>query len=600
MCHNTSIVKPKSLEFISARNVVIGLVKENEDDQIFSDEKKSLYVCVEGEIYEIDKEEHGSAAMAIAHMYKQYGLYFVRRLHGSYIIVIFDEQKGKLWIFRDKIGERPLFYSIVDDNLLFASEIKSILQFEEMEKEIAQASINYFLKYSYVPAPLTIFKDIQKLCPSSIIEYDVTNKTFKIRDYWDPSLKVDHSLEEDSWTEIIYRKLVASTKIRLQRCKSPLGVMLSGGIDSSIVSAMLRRLTPANARIMAFTSGFLETEYDETAYARKVAETLDLDHHIQFFEPNQIPKFLPKLAWSLEEPFGGNAIAHFLNFDFARKFTDSVFNGDGGDEAFYYPFFQEPRYLKYCQKFPYIEKMLSLSIVRRIIRKAINIDYVGSEIGIMDIMESLISERIAFFPFQPLELKENLRKFRQIEIPHFVRKYVERALDLQAEDFPSILSYVCFRTRLPDCMIRMTSCTSSLAEINVKSPFLDTEIMNMAFSIPSNLKLRNGKAKYILIRTANKFNLLPKEIMRREKAGFPVPFEQWLRKDLKYLIQHMAESDAIKKYLNLNYVNKMVRMFERSEKSKARYPYSYYLWDLIMFWKWHQVYMENDAGNFHS
>jgi asparagine synthase (glutamine-hydrolysing) len=495
-------------------------------------------------------------------------------------------------IVRDKVGQRPLFYLHANSNLIFASEIRAILQVNGFKREIDPTALDYFLFFSYIPSPFTIFKGIKKLSPSCFINCDLNGKDFEIKQYWDPSFKVNHSLDEDAWAQIIYNNLVNSTKMMLQKCKGPIGVLLSGGIDSSIIAAILRKLVDEDAEIAAFTSSFSDAEYNETFYAKKVAEHLNLDHYIQVIEPDHVSKSLPTLAWFFEEPFGGNAVAHFLNMKFARAFTNEVFNGDGGDEAFYYPFFQEPRILNYCRRFRCLEKVLSLRITSRIAEKLTNIPSECLSIKKSNLLEHLILERISFFSFQPLELKKSFGRSQLKGILDFVRSYIDKAKNLQAEDFSSILSYVCFRTRLPDCMIRMTYCTSSAASMKVKSPFLDVKFMDVAFSIPSKLKLRNGKAKYILIKMARKFDLLPREVIDRKKMGFPVPFERWLRRDLNYLIPQMAESEAVKKHVNLNYVSKLIKMFESSAGSNLRYPYAYFLWALIMFWQWYEAYIE--------
>lgn len=597
MSRSPSCGGSRKLEFISVKNVNIGLMKDSENDQVFSDEKRHLHVCFEGDIHILSKNVYPSTAEAIVHLYGQYGVDFLQHLYGPYTLIVIDEQKGKLLIVRDKVGERPLFYLLLDGNLIFASEIKSLLQLDEFKKEINSAALSIFLAFSYVPSPFTIFKGVKKLPPSCFIECSLNGKEFGIKQYWDPSLKVNHSLDEDTWAQIIYNDLVNSTKIMLQKCKAPLGVLLSGGIDSSIIAAILRKLVGEDTKIMAFTSSFSDPEYDETFYAKKVAEHLNLDHHIKVIEVDHVPKSLPTLAWFFEEPFGGNAIAHFFNMKFAGAFTNEVFNGDGGDEAFYYPFFQEPRILNYCRRFRYLQKVLSLRITSPIAEKLTNIPSEFLSIEMPNLLEHLILERISFFSFQPLELKRAFGCSQLMETFGVVKTYVDKAENLHAEDFSSILGYVCFRTRLPDCMIRMTYCTSSAASLKVRSPFLDAKFMDTAFSIPSKLKLRNGKAKYILLKMAEKFNLLPKEVINRQKMGFPVPFEVWLRKNLSYLIPQMAESEAVKKHVSQSYVRKLIKMFESSTSSKLRYPYAYNLWALIMFWKWYETYIQSDIRN---
>jgi asparagine synthase (glutamine-hydrolysing) len=309
MSRSISCNDSKNLEFVSVKNVNIGLVKDSENDQVFYDEKQRLHICLEGDVYVTGKNVNPSTARAIIQLYEQHGVDFLQYLSGPNILIVVDEQKGKMLIVRDKVGERPLFYLRANGNLIFASEIRAILQVDGFKREIDPTALDHFLFFSYIPSPFTIFKGIKKLSPSCFIECGLNGKDFEIKQYWDPSLKVNHGLDEDTWAQIIYNNLVNSTKMMLQKCRAPLGVLLSGGIDSSIIAAILRKLADEDAEIAAFTSSFSDAEYDETFYAKKVAERLNLDHHIQVIEPDHVSKSLPTLAWFFEEPFGGNAVA---------------------------------------------------------------------------------------------------------------------------------------------------------------------------------------------------------------------------------------------------------------------------------------------------
>jgi len=595
MYKGTLYNKPKKLEFITVRNLNVGLIKDSENDQIFSDEKRGIHICFEGDVHIFSKNVQLTTAKAIIHLYNKYGVDFLKHIYGSNTLIVIDEQKRKILIVRDRLGERPLFYLYMNDILLFASEIKPILQFGRFKKEIDSTALNYFLFFSYIPSPFTIFKGIKKLPPSCFIECNLNGKEFAVKQYWDLSLKADHRLNEDAWTKVIYSNLVNSTKKILRKLKTPWGVLLSGGIDSSIVAAILRKMVGEDGNIIAFTSSFSEPEYSETFYAKKVAEYLNLDHRIQVIEPEHVAKFLPVLAEFLEEPLGGNVIAHFLNMKFAKAFTDEVFSGDGGDEAFYYPSYQEPRILSYCRRFRGLKRLLSSRVMARLTERLTNVPHECFIPGRINLLEHLILERISFFFYQPLELKKAFEYPQLTQTLGFLRNYINKAKSLQAEDFSSILSYVCFKSRFPDCIIRMKYYASLAASVKVRSPFIDAKLMETSFSIPSKFKLKKGKAKYILLKMARKFDLLPKEVINRQKMGFPVPFERWLRKDLSYLIDQMVESEAVKKYVNPNYVSKLIKVFRSSAHSNLRYLYSYNLWTLITFWKWYEEYWKSNV-----
>jgi len=583
-------------EFFADKNTSLGLRKNRDDDHIASNEDGSICACLDGEIYNTKEIQlpNITDAERIAHLYEHKELEFIHMLRGPFAIAIWDANKQKLLLIRDKIGERPLFYAHINQNLLFASQIKSILQFEEIKRDIDFKALDHYFTYSYIPAPLTIFKEIRELPSGYMLEYSLINKTVKQIEYWEPNLKVDNSLNEDDWSNRIYEALKESTKIRLNRHTAPIGGLLSGGIDSSIILALLRRLTTKSTSITAFTTGFDETEYDETKDAKQVAEFLDLNHHIQIIDPADIIKFIPKVLCHLDEPLAGNAVVHAINFEFARKFTSEAFNGDGGDEAFSYPVNLRQTYNYYQKIFgpPLVHGLKVLSHIPKIGDKA------KSGIEFLDSPEARVGQAVASLPLVvPFKLK-NL--YNDLNGAHdlndttlLIKEHFSKAFLLQAPDSLSALNYVIFRTHLPNYCIKLTGL-SSATPIVVRSPILDIKVMSMTASIPSYLKIRNGMAKYIFRRTAEKFNLLPKEIIPKGKIGFSIPVENWLRNQMKHLVAEMLDSVAVRSYLKLNYVKKIVRTFESSPKKWIQTRYAAYLWSLIMFTKWHELYMEKE------
>lgn len=593
-------------ELFLDRGIGLGLIKMGINDHIASSDDGSVYACLDGVIYGTPKTISSSISDAekLVYLYDEYGVDLVHRIRGCFTLAIWDVDERKLLLIRDKIGRKPLFHTQIDGKFFFASEIKPILKYEEIRRKIDPNALSYFLAYSYIPAPFTIFKNIKKLPPSSILEYDLDDESTTISGYWEPELRADYSLHEEKLSQKIYEILQASILSRVRRCTSPLSGLLSGGIDSSLILAFLRKLTHDDDQIMAFTTGFEEPEYNESRYALKVADFLGLDHHVQVVGPHEISKYLSEMIWNFEEPFGGNAIAHFLNLMFAKEFTDEVFSGDGGDEAFYYPFYRDSMFARFYQRLPkggrqnIITPILNRFLLVPGLRRVVEI-LTGSEIAEISVEnlnspQKRVAQRVAFFPFQA-QIPQYCLNEETFDTASGVEEYFEKALQLGAPNFSSIVSYVIFRTRLPDCMIRVTECLSNAVRIAVRSPMLDVEVMKASFAIPSYMKIRDGKAKYILRKTARRFGLLPKEIVDRKKMGFPLPIERWLRGELNYLITDMLESEATNKYLNQHYLEKMVKTFKRSTRTGVRNRYAYYLWSLIAFQRWYEMYMENEV-----
>src|ERR1700733_5160345 len=304
-------------------------------------EDRSVWVVFNGEIYnfpelraELEKCGHrfytNTDTEVIVHLYEDLGADCVKKLRGMFAFALYDERRGKLLMARDRFGKKPLHYALAGGRLLFGSEIKSILAVAPELASVNQEALLQYMYFGYVPDPITAFLPIQKLPAGHVLEFEAGQ--IQVRQYWDlPQYSTHYPNSEEECLEELERRLAEAVRIRLIS-DVPLGAMLSGGVDSSLVVALMARAS--SAPVKTFSIGFRNQRFDETAYARKVAEKFGTDHHEMIVDPD-IEETLAFLSGTLEEPFGDSSmLPTYQVCRMARKYVTVALSGDGGDELF--------------------------------------------------------------------------------------------------------------------------------------------------------------------------------------------------------------------------------------------------------------------------
>jgi asparagine synthase (glutamine-hydrolysing) len=554
-----------------------------------SDESKKFWITYNGEIYnfpELKKslEQDGvkfrshTDTEVIIELYKKYGVDCLKYLRGMFAFAIWDSAKQLLFIARDRIGKKPLKYYKDSSAFIFASELKAILANPEVKKEPDLEAIDEYLTYQYVPHPKTGFKNIYKLEPGHYMI--IQNGNISKQKYWDLDFSSKLDLTESEWQGQIETKLTESVKMRLIS-DVPLGAHLSGGIDSSVVVALMAKVM--NKPVKTFSIGFAESDYNELPYARMVADKYHTEHQEFIVEPNTID-ILPKLAYHYEEPYAdSSALPTWYLSELTRKHVTVALNGDGGDENF--AGYARYNAMKLYRLLAMIPAKKSLAEVNRFFYETTKLKifrkgqrFLGSYSGkpidfylnIIDYLDKNDKNQVYTGEFK--------QKVAHSSWHSFIRQYYDGA---PARDWLDKILYTDIKTYLPDDLLVKVDIASMAHSVEVRSPFLDHEFMELAAKVPSNLKLKGQNKKYILKQLA--YKLLPRECIDRPKQGFGVPLEHWFRGHLnEYLKANLLSESFLKwSWFRREGIEKLIEDHKTHKQNNANQ-----LWALLMLSQW--------------
>jgi asparagine synthase (glutamine-hydrolysing) len=452
-----------------------------------------------------------------------------RRLDGMFSFAAWDARSGRLVIARDRLGKKPLYYWAGPDDLVFGSELKAVLAHPRVPRELEPSAIPAYLTFGYVPTPRTFYRGIVSLPPGHVLVAEPGREPVVTR-YWDlpapPPRRVsmDEAAREvrDGLRSAIRKRLIADV---------PLGAFLSGGVDSSAVVALASEET--SEPLQTFTIGFEDSDgFDERPFARMVAQRFGTDHHEFVVEPHAVD-LVERLVWHHDQPFGdSSAIPTFLLSELTRQHVTVALSGDGGDELFAgYERFVAGVAMERYQRVPRALRLGALAGLRRVPRSALG-GRVGSverfatraDLGMPDAYLDWISY-VGIVDQQRLVEHDDdwaRRQYRELYSATAGRASLERLLDLN------------IRTYLLDDLLVKVDRMSMAHGLEVRSPFLDTELLTMAASLPPALKQRAMSLKRVVVAAMR--GLVPDEVMDRPKRGFGVPLDRWFREDLGTLL----------------------------------------------------------------
>lgn len=522
--------------------------------QPMSNEDGTVWIVYNGEVYnfqdlkkELESKGHKFISRTdtevIVHLYEEEGVKCVDRLRGMFAFAIWDENKKQLFLARDRLGQKPLYYYMDNEKFLFASEIKSILASGLAERVADNQALYQYLCLGYVPAPNTGFKNIRKLRAGS--RMILHGKDLDVEPYWSVGADTDRiaDLDEKTVCDRLLALIEESTRIRTVS-DVPLGVLLSGGIDSNAVTAMMKRCT---GRIKTFTIGFEDNLYDERKQAAVLAEKLGTDHHEMVVKPD-IADILPTLVRAYDEPFADpSAVPSYYVAQMARQHVTVVLNGDGGDESFAgYGSYIQGMTGKWVRNIPaklggFLSEILDQAKPgkRRSLAQVLALSgRHGSEIfGSLKLIAPL--DRIQSLLNQ--EYSETLIKTNPIS--HLVASYEK----YDHGDTINTMLAVDRETFLPDDLLFKIDIAAMSHGLEARSPFLDHHLVEFAASLPGQLKLKGMRKKHILKQALK--DVLPSEILERPKKGFDVPVGAWLKDELRDMSHDLLLSDSMSQQL---------------------------------------------------
>lgn len=535
--------------------------------QPIHNENGDIWIVYNGEIYNhlelrkyLEKQRHefytSSDTEVIVHAYEEFGDRFVEKLDGIFAFALWDSERKKLVLARDRLGVKPLYYLEAGDRFLFASEIKSILEYEEVNRELNFAVLPHFFTYRSTPSSETLFQGIKKIPQGHTLT--LSNGTITINTYWDINNHTGVGESEKSAIDMFKTLFGEAVKKRLMS-DVPLGVYLSGGVDSSSVVALASSFT--ETPLNTFAVGF-GASTDEFEFAQEVAECFETKHHELTVKSNDISKILPKIVWHLDEPIADPAtIPTYLMSELTKKYVTVVLTGEGADELFA----GYPKYKLFASYFRIIPnswkyKLFSYSPPSNVFNDREKDDLMSDEVYKRD-----KSNKNKEINYKNINLNTLLISDMKYWLPNYLLMKVDK----------------------------MTMAHGLEARV----PFLDYKLVEFSCKLPANLKLKGVTGKYILRKAMA--NILPKNIVNRPKKGFPMPLNSWLAGDLKELMmQTLSDSVILKKYFNENYIGKIIKGCEKSINPITKKRCTDQAWHLLVFALWYEIYIENDGrGN---
>lgn len=565
-------------------------------NQPMSSRGGKLWIVYNGEVYnfpEIKEElllkgykfESHTDTEVVLKSYEEFGVKCLEKFNGMFAIAIWDDEKKELFLARDRIGIKPLYYYYKDGKLIFGSEIKSILEAECVKKEVNLQSMYYYLGYEFVPAPDTMFRNIYKLRQGHYAVFK--NGNLNIDKYWD--LKFTHEIsDEEEAADRIFNALEKSVKRRLIS-DVPLGVFLSGGLDSSTVTGFVSRLY--NKKVQTFTIGYKDRTFSELPYAKIVSDYFNTEPNILMIDPVS-PEDIEKSLYYLDEPMTDlSTIPFYLISCKAREKVKVCLSGEGGDEMFMgYDRFKAARMNRCYNILPSFirRKVLSPLILKlpdqpqkkgaiNILKRFIEGTLYPEDAGAMrwqyflnpsieqNIFKKSVRDNISFNPFDPI---------------YFFSKNCNSASSVDKDIFVDI------KLTMADSVLMKIDKMSMATSLEVRVPFLDYELAELCASIPASLKLKGMTTKYILRKTLKKYKFLPDSIIYRGKQGYSLPVKNWLREELKqYMIDLFKSSPIIKENFDNSYISNLIE-----EHSQLKHNHNHILWALVNLGLWYKKF----------
>lgn len=481
----------------------------------------------EGHIF---KSDHSDTEVLI-HGYEEWGTALLIRLNGMFAFCMYDQNKKQLFFARDRFGKKPLYYTMFDQQLVFASELKALLAHPGVKEDIDPVSLRKYFGYGFIPAPYSLYRNVSKLPGGHYMLYDLATAQAKISSYWQFRVTPDSNLskesEEDLGLEL--RTLLTTAVKRRMVADVPIGVFLSGGIDSSTILACASQ-GEATDRIKTFSIGFREKEFDESDLARGIAAHFGSDHTEEIFSIDSAKEVADHVLNMLDEPMGDSSILPtYLLSRFARRSVTVALGGDGGDELFagYAPFRALKSAQLYCDMVP---KGLRNFIKSYVDRLPASERYLSVDFKLKRTLQGLqyppsVWNPVWLSPLSPKEVAELMSA--PVEWDEIYADAIDAWESSSADDLLGRSIEFYGRFYLQDGVLAKVDRASMMVGLEVRAPFLDNNVVEFAQRLPSNLKYRNGTSKYLLKKSMK--GILPHHLLYRPKKGFGIPLTSWLK-----------------------------------------------------------------------
>jgi len=571
--------------------------------QPMSNEDKTIWIVFNGEIYNYKelkselKTKHNFRSATdtevLIHLYEEYGFDMVNKLDGMFAFCIYDSKKKILFIARDRVGIKPLYYYFSGKDLMFCSEIKGIITNQKIKREV---NINALVSYLIFRANIeeeTLFKGVKKLKPGHCMIYDLKEDFLEIKKYWELNKK-DEKKSESDYVKKLKESLERSVKSQMMS-DVPYGAYLSGGVDSGTIVSLMSKFS--NKPIKTFSVGFKEADDNEMAEAREISKKLKTDHHELWIDKNAI-KYLPEIIFHADEPMADpTAIPIYLLSKYAKKYCTVILTGEGSDELFAgYPQYKFMKlHKKFIRPFPKSLRKIGIKIFNilpsSLLDKGFKFSSALGEKGKERLKNFVLSDDYA------TQYLEQVSIFNEEEIKELLGKSIAY-YNYKKEYFNSIsdknLIWNCelidFKGNMVDDLLMKLDKNTMAFSVEGRVPFLNNEIIELSSKIPDNLKLKGMLNDKNILRKAVS-DIVPKKTMERRKKHFFVPIDRWFKHELRDVAEKLLSEDNIKKQgiFNYEYINKIKDNFKNSKLF-----YSRQLWTLLVFQIWYKQFIENE------
>ena len=573
------------------------------DQPVFS-EDKSVIVMMNGELYnyrevraELEKDGFKfvtkSDTEILPHLYQKYGDDLLDHVNGMYAFTLWDSKKKKLIIARDRFGEKPLYYGVFDGKLIWASEPKAMLAHPVVKAELNLDALRHYISFDYVPAPMSIYKGVYKLPAAHVLT--VENGEVRTRRYWNlnwseagavangsngtsPAKSLSRKAEDlrDLLSDAVRMRLVADV---------PLGILLSGGIDSSTVAAFATQ--HATEKVKTFSIGFEEDSFDESKFARQVATHLGTEHFEEKLSAEKAGDLISEIGKWLDEPLSdGSLIPTYLLARFVRKHVTVALGGDGGDELFAgYPMYYAH---KVAARYASIPAFVRSGLIEPVVKslpvstKNMSFDYKAKRF-VAGTKHDIVTRHHSWFGSFAANKHENLLTLDVVERTNAdIYAGARELLELtDAKNDIERMQFLDINFYMAEDILTKVDRAAMAVSLETRAPFLDPRVGQFAASIPVEYKLKGSKGKYILKKAVE--DLLPKTILNRPKKGFGIPIADWLKGRLNPLLHEMLAPQRINEQglFNSDYVQKLITEHETNKASHHKE-----LWTLLVFELW--------------
>ena len=585
---DTGVFQDEWVQFGFKRLSIIDL--EN-GAQPLNDHSKRYWIIFNGEIYNyvelreklveqgypFQTESDTEVIIALYSLYKEES---VKLLEGMFSFLIWDTEEKSIFGARDPFGIKPLFYFQNENELIFASEVKSIFQGMQIEDSIDETQLQHYLTFQYVPEPNTLFPSIKKVKPGHYFTLDEKNG-LQFKEYWHPTFHPVAQSEKGLENHI--QEVLRESVKKHMRSDVPVGCFLSGGIDSTIVATLCKEFNP---NIKTFSVGFEIDGYSEIDVAKKTAEALGVENISYNIKPEEFIKELPKIVWHLDDPVADPAaIPLYFLARTAREHVTVALSGEGADELFGgYNIYREPQSLK---MFDYIPETVKKSLMK------LSMSMPDGMKGKSFILRGCTPIEERFIGNAKIYTEEEKAEFFKGHSQYVNYRQVTESIYDYAKDYDDVtkMQYVDMHTWLKGDILVKADKMSMAHSLEVRVPFLDKVVFDAASSISKQLKVNSTQTKTLLRKSVT--GLIPEHVTNRRKLGFPVPLRVWLKDELydwaKMLIQNSA---AAEQYFHQSYLLKLLEDHRASVRDNSRK-----LWTVFVFLIWHSLYVEQYQQN---